>query len=135
MKTTYSDVIDQYNHVVASDLELIQPLISANQPRIIKDNGVFRIEPGEVVIVVEGIIAIEVEYNVGFGSAGKRGVLSKTRDMLQVGKGIRGMILGIIENYGPALSLKYTAKKNVKIVTCGKEALNTISFNVSALLI
>lgn len=30
MKTTYSDVIDQYNHVVASDLELIQPLISAN---------------------------------------------------------------------------------------------------------
>lgn len=99
MKTTYSDVIDQYNHVVASDLELIQPLISANQPRIIKDNGVFRIEPGEVVIVVEGIIAIEVEYNVGFGSAGKRGVLSKTRDMLQVGKGIRGMILGIIENY------------------------------------
>ena len=122
MKTTYSDVIDQYNHVVASDLELIQPLISANQPRIIKDNGVFKIEPGEVIIVVEGIIAIEVEYNAGFGSASKRGARSKTLDMLQIGKGIRGMIFGIIESYGPALSLKYTAKKNVKIVTCSKEA-------------
>ncbi len=122
MRTTYSDVIDQYNHVVTSDLELIQPLISANQPRIIKDNGVFRIEPGEIVIIVEGIIAIEVEYNVGFGSAIKRGARSKTLDMLQIGKGIRGMIFGIIESYGPALSLKYTAKKNVKIVTCSKEA-------------
>ena len=122
MKTTYSDVIDSYNHVVDSDLDVIQPLISVNQARIIKDNGVFRIEPGEVVIVVEGIISVEVEYNVGFGSVSKRVALSKTRDMLQIGKGIRGMILGIIENYGPELSLKYTAKKNVKIVTCSKDA-------------
>ncbi|MGR7464433.1 helix-turn-helix domain-containing protein [Klebsiella aerogenes] len=121
MKTTYSDIIDSYNHVVASDLELIQPLVTANQPRIIKDNCVFRIEPGEVVIVVEGIIAIEVEYNVGFGFASKLDTRSKTLDMLQIGIGICGMIFGIIESYGPAMTIKYTAKKNVKIVTCSKE--------------
>ncbi|AJF74991.1 MULTISPECIES: helix-turn-helix domain-containing protein [Raoultella] len=121
MKTAYSGFIDNYNDTVANDIEIIQPLISARQPRIIRDNGVFKVNQGEIVIVVDGIVSVEIEYNVGFGAEDKGGQGRKKKEMLQIGKGLRGMIFGIIENYGPAIALKYTAKKNVKIVTCDKE--------------
>lgn len=80
MKTAYSGFIDNYNDTVANDIEIIQPLISARQPRIIRDNGVFKVNQGEIVIVVDGIVSVEIEYNVGFGAEDKGGQGRKKGD-------------------------------------------------------
>jgi len=112
MKTSYSDMITELMQLVSQESALIHSLVRPDNVRLCKNGEIFRLKQDEIFLVLEGVLAINMLQPM------QSGEVSETvghEEPFRVGKGIQGMILGLVEAYGPPIPLQYVAKRKVKI--------------------
>ncbi|EPH2694911.1 TPA: hypothetical protein MEA92_003109 [Klebsiella aerogenes] len=119
IQTPYSHIIDEYNKMILKNIKAINSLALSNNIRKIADETHFTLGEDEIMLVLEGVIAVEMQEHNFILRSGKG--KSQPQKLFQVGKGIKGMFFGIVESYGPGIQLHYTAKKNVKVFSCNLE--------------
>ncbi|MRS13502.1 hypothetical protein GJV06_01115 [Enterobacteriaceae bacterium RIT691] len=114
MKSAYSDIINDYMELVSEEAALIKTMVTPDNIRLIKSGETYSIKKDEIIIVLEGHFTIDLlqtSYSEDFDDD------TENDKSFRIGLGIKGMILGIVETYGPKLPLQYTAKQQVKIAT------------------
>ncbi|HBQ1170801.1 TPA: hypothetical protein MEB24_001644 [Klebsiella aerogenes] len=119
IQTPYSHIIDEYNKMISKNIKAIDSLSHSSNIRQIADDTSFTLSTGEIIIVLEGVIAVEMQEHNFILAPGK--AKTQAKKLFQIGKGIKGMFFGIVESYGPGIQLHYTAKKNVKVFSCNLE--------------
>lgn len=114
MKTSYSDMITDLMTLVSQESMLIHSLVRPDNVRLCQKGEIFRLSKDEIILVLEGVLAINLLQPLRSGGVSEA---DGHEEPFRVGKGIQGMILGLIEAYGPLVSLQYVAKHKVKIAT------------------
>lgn len=114
----YSDMIDDYLALIHQEAELINSMTQPGNIKIVKKGECYNIKKNEIVIVLEGFFTIDL-MQTAFPTGKTDDKESETP--CRVGQGITGMILGLVETYGPEISLQYVAKQKVKIATFSRE--------------
>ena len=117
IQTPYSHIIDEYNKMISKNIKAIDSLSHSSNIRQIADDTSFTLSTGEIIIVLEGVIAVEMqEHNFILApekrKPGEKVVSGRQRHQRNV--------FGIVESYGPGIQLHYTAK-NVKVFSCNLE--------------
>ncbi|HAT1614294.1 TPA: hypothetical protein I8Y09_000962 [Raoultella ornithinolytica] len=118
MKVAYAEIISKYKIMVARGEPIIKSMANPDNTWVVKSGDIFKINKGEVVLVLEGVVAINI-CQESFMEHNR--CITTHEEPFRVGKGIRGMLLGLVESYGPPLPLQYIAKRNVKIVKISSE--------------
>lgn len=110
MNTLYSDLINDYSELVAQEADLIKSMASPDNIKLIKKGEAYILKKDEIIVVLEGFFTVDLMQAPLSGSV-------QDDKPFRVGQGIKGMILGLVEAYGPQLPLRYIAKQKVKIAT------------------
>lgn len=114
MKTTYSEIIAEYQKVITQDEAIMKSITASGSTRIMKSGETFRIAKGEIILLLEGLLAINMQES---SSAENEHTPAAHDTFFRVGKGVRGMILGLVESFGSAITLQYVVRHDARIVT------------------
>ncbi|MGU3521842.1 helix-turn-helix domain-containing protein [Enterobacteriaceae bacterium C23F] len=123
IQNSYSDMITDFIELVSEESALIHSLVRPDNVRLCKNGEIFRLNQGEIVIVLEGVLAINMLQPMLSGEISEA---DGHEEPFRVGKGIQGMILGLIEAYGPPIPLQYVAKRKVKIATFNRSQFEAL---------
>lgn len=61
IQTPYSHIIDEYNKMISKNIKAIDSLSHSSNIRQIADDTSFTLSTGEIIIVLEGVIAVEMQ--------------------------------------------------------------------------
>lgn len=114
----YSDMINEYTDLIRQEAELIKSIVRPDNIKIVNKGERYTIKKDEIVIVLEGFFTIDL-MQTGFPAEATGD--KETETPCRVGQGIKGMILGLVETYGPAITLHYVARQKVKIATFSRD--------------
>ncbi|WP_434583458.1 helix-turn-helix domain-containing protein [Klebsiella sp. R390] len=114
MKIKYSTIISEYKKIITQDESIIKSVAMPDNTRIIKSGEIFRIEDGEIILVLSGVLAINMQQST---FPEHESITVAHEEPFRVGKGVRGMVFGLVESFGSSISLQYVAKQDSKIAT------------------
>ncbi|MEF3097839.1 winged helix-turn-helix DNA binding protein [Raoultella ornithinolytica] len=114
MKLKYSTIISEYKKIITQDEPIIKSFATPDNIRIIKQGEIFRIENNEIILVLSGVLAINMQQPA---FPERESITVAHEEPFRVGKAVRGMVLGLVESFGPSVSLQYVAKQDSKIAT------------------
>lgn len=114
MKIKYSAIISEYKKIITQDESIIKSVATPDNTRIIKSGEIFRIENGEIIVVLSGVLAINMQQPT---FPEHESITVAHEEPFRVGKAVRGMVLGLVEAFGSSVSLQYVAKQDSKIAT------------------
>lgn len=114
MKSVYSEIINNYKDLISEEETLIRSMVTPENIRLIKRGETYQIKKDEIIIILEGHFTIDLMPSAPTDC-------EDDDKSFRIGLGIKGMILGIIETYGPPLPLRYIAQQKVKLASFNRD--------------
>ena len=121
IQTPYSHIIDEYNKMISKNIKAIDSLTHSNNIRQIADDTPFTLSTGEIIIVLEGVIAVEMQEHNFILTSGK--AKTQPKSCFRSAKASKGCFLVLSRIMVRAFSCTIPPKKMSK---CSAVISNTL---------